>query len=97
MPVSRGVDLACQINSLQVRGDLWLTGFVSSGKWFHHFFGTLRHAPHQSGGDGIVTKQDLGGRLALLLAAMIWGSAFFVMKNAVDSICLLYTSDAADD
>ena len=63
-----------------------MTGFVSSGKWFHHFFGTLRHAPHQSGGDGIVTKRDLGGRLALLLAAMIWGSAFFVMKNAVDSI-----------
>lgn len=33
-----------------------------------------------------MTKRDLGGRLALLLAAMIWGSAFFVMKNAVDSI-----------
>lgn len=34
----------------------------------------------------MVTKKDLRGRLALLLAAMIWGSAFFVMKNAVDSI-----------
>ena len=26
------------------------------------------------------------GRLALLGAAMIWGSSFFVMKNAVDGI-----------
>lgn len=33
-----------------------------------------------------MTKRDFGGRLALLLAAMIWGSAFFVMKNAVDVI-----------
>ncbi len=33
-----------------------------------------------------MTRSDLGGRLALLLAAMIWGSAFFVMKNAVDVI-----------
>ncbi len=33
-----------------------------------------------------MSKRDLWGRLALLLAAMIWGSAFFVMKNAVDAI-----------
>lgn len=39
-----------------------------------------------SGGEGTLTKRDFGGRLALLLAAMIWGSAFFVMKNAVDVI-----------
>lgn len=32
------------------------------------------------------TKQSLWGRLALLSAALIWGSSFFVMKNAVAGI-----------
>ena len=36
----------------------------------------------------------------LFAAAIIWGTSFFVMKNALDVIpvfylCLLYTSDAA--
>ena len=45
----------------------------------------------------------------LLLVTIVWGSAFVVMKNSMDvikptyllayrfTICLLYTSDAADD
>lgn len=33
-----------------------------------------------------MSKTSLWGRLALLIAALIWGSSFFVMKNAVDGI-----------
>ena len=35
--------------------------------------------------------------LLLILLGAIWGSAFFNIKIATYTYCLLYTSDAADE
>ena len=37
-------------------------------------------------GDAILKSNALAGRLALLLAALIWGSSFVIMKNTVDDL-----------
>ena len=41
-------------------------------------------------------KRKLSNML-LILTALIWGSAFVAQSIGMEYICLLYTSDAADE